>query len=636
MRTSIYDALEIGANSSITSIRAAVRAVVRRFWAVPRDASGDSEEAIRFAALAASLLVDPIRRKDYDIALSPGAGSGPWGVPLGGVTGRDTPMSEGSTNSRVMGTDAAVSQVSMAARAPKALPGVDALADPLPDGKAWQSPLLWVGFALAALLLGFTGWQWLVGWTKISGPVAVAVAVGLVAGAFAASLWFARSREAPTAAATLSRLAIIKWRREGSIYIGVPPPQHDTAWIFKLRLMELTRSDAGFITATSGWRRFTARLLDYALVALGLLALLALAQAALPGLANGWLLLRSPLLLPVLAVLLTIPLESAFVRRVRTTPGKWLLGLITVLGVSRPADHPQPDNAQLAWARALRAAWSGAALGIWPATLLRLSRQLNAAADGEPEWEVAGDSVVMARPLVAPAVATAIMLLLAATFAIAGQWQRDLPTYLKPLQGVTEAATASAQKFAGHASGSAATAPSAARSDTAPAPAAAAPTASTTPATATAPATAASAAVDAAAPAATHGMPRPGGSVVVKTPRAPDAPATAPTTVAADESPADAEMAKLASAAQARRARLDSIARQAEAARRSGHYGALQGACQQWTKEQPGSAEAWRCYGLAQYQNGAGRDALPALRQAIKLEPHDSQVDEAILRILRP
>jgi cytochrome c-type biogenesis protein CcmH/NrfG len=39
---------------------------------------------------------------------------------------------------------------------------------------------------------------------------------------------------------------------------------------------------------------------------------------------------------------------------------------------------------------------------------------------------------------------------------------------------------------------------------------------------------------------------------------------------------------------------------------------------------------------LAQQQNGAGRDALPALRQALKLEPKDSQVEAAILRILRP
>ena len=95
-------------------------------------------------------------------------------------------------------------------------------------------------------------------------------------------------------------------------------------------------------------------------------------------------------------------------------------------------------------------------------------------------------------------------------------------------------------------------------------------------------------------------------------------------------------MSKQLNAAQARRNRIDGYARQAEAARKSGNYGGLQASCQRWTEEQPGSAEAWRCYGLALHQNGAGRDALPALRQALKLEPNDAQVEAAILRTLRP
>jgi cytochrome c-type biogenesis protein CcmH/NrfG len=95
-------------------------------------------------------------------------------------------------------------------------------------------------------------------------------------------------------------------------------------------------------------------------------------------------------------------------------------------------------------------------------------------------------------------------------------------------------------------------------------------------------------------------------------------------------------MARLSSASQARRARIDGYARQAEAARRSGSYVGLQASCQRWTQDQPGNGEAWRCLGLAQFQTGAGRDALPALRQALKLEPRDAQVESAILSILRP
>ena len=110
----------------------------------------------------------------------------------------------------------------------------------------------------------------------------VAVAGALAGLLFAAALWLGRAREPAAAVASLSRLAIIKWRREGSIFIGLPPPQHDTAWIFKLRLMELTRSAAGFVTATNPWRRLVARLVDYSLVALATYGLIALADAFVP------------------------------------------------------------------------------------------------------------------------------------------------------------------------------------------------------------------------------------------------------------------------------------------------------------------------------------------------------------------
>ena len=95
-------------------------------------------------------------------------------------------------------------------------------------------------------------------------------------------------------------------------------------------------------------------------------------------------------------------------------------------------------------------------------------------------------------------------------------------------------------------------------------------------------------------------------------------------------------MARLAAASRARMARIDGYAKRGEAARRSGNYGGLQATCQRWKQEQPGNGEAWRCLGLAQFQGGAGREALPALRQALKLEMGDAQVEAAILSILRP
>jgi uncharacterized RDD family membrane protein YckC len=631
MRSSIYDALEVSSSAPVHVIQVALRRVVRRFWAVPRDASGDSEEAVRFAALGASILVDTVRRKDYDAALNPGVGAGPWRLPIGGQPTGDG--STGSTNSRVLGEGSVEpSQLSIEAKPPTALPGVDALAEPLPDGTAWASPLVFVGVAAAWLLLcyGFT-----LRFTETIpalGPgEALLVATGVAAVLMAIATWLSRAQEPAVAAASLSRLAIIKWRREGSIFIGVPPPQHDTAWIFKLRLMELTRSAAGFVTATSVLRRLAARLIDYALVALVVYFALAAIGAVVHGAEFWFVVLRSPVVLPILVALAAIPAEAAFYRAMRTTPGKWLLGLVPVIGTTRPADHSVPGDAQLAWSRAASAAWSGAALGFWPLSLVRLARHVRLARELETDWDARGDSIVMARPLVATTLATGLMVLVAASLILFSGWRRDyseaLPHLTNPfasiqsllsgLPGLSRGAPASTSAPAGDAQTPATAVVPTATEPVASAASPAMPTPTPAPAAETAPAK--------TLPA----VPPP--PVVASPPAA--AVATAPS---AAKSVAETEMSKQANAAHARRLRIDGYMKQAESARRSGSYGALLGNCQRWTQDQPGSAEAWRCFGLAQYQNGAGRDALPALRQALKLEPNDSQVEAAILKILRP
>ncbi len=605
MRTSIYDALEIATNSSAENIRVAVRTVVRRFWAVPRDASGDSEEAVRFAALAASMLLDRTRRKDYDVALNPGVGSGPWRLPVGGAGLRDMPLSEGGTDSRVLGEGAEVSQLSIVATAPKALPGVDALAEPLPEGAAWQSPLVWGGFAFATLLLWYALTQWFSGAMTYRLLVGLGGAALLAAASVFAALWASRVRAVPQAAASLSRLAIIKWRRESSIFIGAPAPQHDTAWVFKLRLMELTRSAAGFVTATNAWRRFAARVVDYSIVGLLVFGVIQLGDVVLPWPDAWFAWMRSPLLLPVLTVLAAVPAEALLLRTIRTTPGKWLLGMVVVVGVTRPADHAAPSQAQLCCRRAWQAAWRGAALGVWPLALVWLPGQLERARRRENDWEVGGDSLVMARPLARSGVATAVAVVLAAVLTVGAAWRSDGQTWWPALRASVGSMSALMTDLMPRRSAPVQAPPVA--GDEPVAPGGGAPVAPVT----------------TGAPAAPPDTPR---GTVQPVPAV--APAASPT--------ADDEMTRQARASQARRARVEGYAKQAEAARRSGNYGALMGACQQWTQDQPGNAEAWRCYGLAQFQNGRGRDALPALRQALKLEPNDRQVEAAILAILRP
>ena len=607
MRNSLYDALEVNSSSTTDAIKVALRTVVRRFWAVPRDASGDSEEAVRFAALAASILVDPVRRKDYDAALNPGVGAGPWRLPIGRHGGSGDAAGEGGTHSRIMAEGGVeVSQLTIEAVVPKALPGVDALSESLPDGNAWASPLMWAAFGIACLALWFAAARPFPGWFNLSLVQALLVALGAVAAAYAVSAWLSRSQEVAVAAAGLSRLAIIKWRREGSIFIGTPPPQHDTAWIFKLRLMELTRSASGFVTSSNPWRRLAARLVDYALIAVVLHVGIWFVDQMVPVLDELFILARSVLLLPTLVVLTAIPAAALSQRVFGNTPGKWLMSLQLVTGVSRPADHTEPTERTLLWARATRVAWSGAALGFWPVALFRLPRNMRLARDTETDWEGSGDSLVMARPLTAPALATGLVILLASTLILLSGWRRD---YIAAWPAIASATAAAQTAFTGFF------------------PAATSPMHKVASQVAV-PQTTDDARAEpvAVTPAPSAEMPS-----VASTPGAKQ-PIAAPSAV----SGAEAEMARLATASQARRARIDGYVKQGEAARRSGNYGGMQATCQRWMQDQPGNGEAWRCLGLAQFQGGAGREALPALRQALKLEPRDAQVEAAILSILRP
>lgn len=606
MRNSLYDALEVNSSSSTHAIQAALRTVVRRFWAVPRDASGDSEEAVRFAALAAAILVDPVRRKDYDAALNPGVGAGPWRLPIAGRQGGEA-LAEGGTHSRIFANEAGegveVSQLTIEAVVPKALPGVDALAEPLPDGTAWASPLVWLGFFAASLLLWYGLSRPFPEWFELSVSKALVGASGMIALAYAFAAWISRSHEVAGAAASLSRLAIIKWRREGSIFIGAPMPQHDTAWIFKLRLMELTRSASGFVTASSPWRRLAARLIDYALLANVLYLGIYLIDQFVPVLNEGFIFVRSVLVLPTLVALMAIPAATLFHRVFGTTPGKWLFSLQLVTGITRPADHTEPSERKLLWSRASRAAWSGAALGFWPLALWRLPRNLRLARDSETDWESNGDSLVMARPLTAPAFATGLVILLASALILLSGWRRDyIAAWPYAVTLVVSAQSSVSKLFDAKLSRS-------------------------TPATQ---ATPAPTAVD--GPASFEPPP----VAALRAPPDSAKPAKQQSALPAAQVGPEADMAKQATAAQAWRARIDAYAKQAEGARRSGSYAGLLGSCQRWTQEQPGNGEAWRCYGLAQFQGGAGREALPALRQALKLEPRDPQVEAAILNILRP
>ncbi len=603
MRATFYEALEVPSTSDTPSLRSALRSILRRFWSVPRDPSGDTEEAVRFVALGAAILTDDRRREQYDASARRGATTNPWrvgndGVPLAGadVGAMGLPGSHGGDSA----------QISIANGEPTLLPAVHALTDPLPEHTLWAASL---AYAMAAIAMGLgVAFAYFGASASLSGGAAAAVAVvALIAGALVASQLTIVSSE--LSGFSLARLAVTKWRREASVFVGNPPPQQDTAWIFRLRVMELTRSAAGYSSAPHVLHRTLARLADYAVIAGALLTVFWIFEALFPASTAVVKWLRSPLVLPALSVLVFIPVEIICTAQARTTFGKFLLGVVVVTGVTEPDDRAALEGSRFSAARALAFARSAAFFGIWPVALVRLGKTLRTLRVGEASWEAAGDSVTLVRPapflMRTSGAALALSAIVGCAFLWASDFRAAYDALTARLTTSVSAVKTSAQEAMSTASKSA---KEAVASATLPVP-----TASTS---APAPTPDVNPPASAATPSATATKVRESG--------------------AANETVTANEFEKQTSLAQARRARIDNAEKKSAAARATGSYAGLQGVCERWTQDQPGSAEAWRCLGLAKFQSGAGRDALPALRQALKLDANDAQVEAAIFKILRP
>jgi hypothetical protein len=554
-----------------------------------------------------------------------GVSTNPWRMGKDGTAGADSNLLGSQSNP--VGSAQLVTATSDAQRA---IPAVRALTEPLPELDQWASGIAYVLSAAvlgaAALFVYFAAYQSL-GSNLSMLLMLLVLATGL---AIASQT---KVVVAELSGFTLARLAITKWRRETSVFVGNPPPQQDTAWIFRLRVMELTRSAAGYSSAPHIGIRFLARCADYALIALIVMCFLGVLGWIAPSLSGVIALLRSPVVLPALVVLLAIPLETYAIAKWRTTPGKFLLGVVIACAMTQPDDQPEPSVTRLAGARALTFARSAAFFGLWPLVLLRLSRQLRAMRGEEGAWEAAGDSVTLLRAAPLLMRASAVSLALAASVGFAFIWYSDIVRLLPAVtKTANEVAIAPLNKDAAKQVTDVAKAtltPSDTTSISATPPPIPAPVAADS---------APSAAPTTVAPASSSDAPA---AVPTKPATAPAKPSPAPVIVAPKSAsgeikPSPSEFEKQAAVAQQRRSRIEAAEKRVAAARRGGSYAGLQAVCERWTQDQPGSAEAWRCLGLAQFQSGAGRAALPALRQALKIEPNDSEIEAAIFSILRP
>jgi hypothetical protein len=417
MRATFYEALEVQSTADTGAIRAALRAILRRFWSVPRDPSGDTEEAVRFVALGAAILTDDQRRESYDIAARRGANTNPWRVSDDGASMNDSNM--------LKMEDSSASNLPINHGEPRVLPPVTALTDALPEQTTWTSGVAYglgaLALAMAALFVYFVLGLW------FGSVVAMFAMLALLAASVVVALQL-KVVTTELSGFTLSRLAITKWRRETSVFVGDPPPQQDTAWIFRLRVMELTRSAAGYSSALHIGIRMLARVVDYSLVAILLLLVLWTVGWLMPDLSGLIALLRSPLVLPALVVLLAIPIDSIAIAKWRTTPGKFLLGVVVASGLTQPDDRPTPDRASLAFARAVAFARDVGYFGLWPLALARWSAHAKKIRLDEGSWEAAGDSVTLVRAAPLFLRVAGVSLALAGAIGVAALWAHDVKT----------------------------------------------------------------------------------------------------------------------------------------------------------------------------------------------------------------
>ena len=70
MKATLYDALGISPTSSEEEVRAALRGLIRKYYAKTRDGQGNVEEALRFINHASRILSDNERRERYDNELT--------------------------------------------------------------------------------------------------------------------------------------------------------------------------------------------------------------------------------------------------------------------------------------------------------------------------------------------------------------------------------------------------------------------------------------------------------------------------------------------------------------------------------------------------------------------------------------
>ena len=599
MKATIYEALGINPAASDEEVRASLRRLIRKYYTKTRDGQGNVEEALRFINHASRILSDPQRRSRYDkeLALSDGTTEQKIAhvvnhavAEAGEQTDVGAPDAEGegSRPDLEASLDAAMDQALVDAPPPEVSRHHPGLTERVVSFS--RSPWVTLGlcvlfgaFIAAAILFVTPADAVLVAKQVLVWLTLTLVVLAVIYGAVNSAAWL-RRRAAPPAPSLQPQtdLAILNWRREKSVFLGTNQPAEDASWIFQLRMAELERAKSGRTSEPRPWHRLAARLFDYAIWGLVLALLLSelAGMGAVPeSLARS---LGHPLIAPMLITLSWVPVEALLIAALGSTPGKWLFGIFLQFSIS-DAYARRDTQAQLARAlrRGFRVWWEGMACG-FPllAPFLVAVAYEKLAQNQETDWDFAEDVLVTHGPPGVLNAVTGVCGLAAMLWLYGVAWHQPMADSIGWARATVSDAFPSFSEIKGGlvADGgliSNLSLPSAG-----------------------------SLSLPGSGGAAANAGPPPG------TPIDPEL---------------DREFAE-------RKARVNALRSEGPRMLASGNYRRAAELCRTWTTIELGSAEAWRCFGLAQQALGYHQDAINAFRKAKQYDPADRTLDAAIDR----
>jgi hypothetical protein len=437
MKPTLYEALGLSQTAAPSEIKAALRRLVRRYYAKTRAGHTDVEEALRFLNHASHVLGNPQRRADYDSELAKGIATESSLTTVGELSAHEVGRPQSARESEYEEEPpipVALSITKIEKERGKPQTEVEAIPEwtaQLADFRRTRAGEL-AGLLVAVLMLAVV-WNLALPTEGTSantlkfavlGVVATVILAGFIYAlvhALSQSIWKPPHAEG---AITIVEGMIPRWRRDRTVFMGTGGPVEDATWLFRLRMAELKRVSAERVSDPQPLMRLFARLFDYGLWGIVLLGLFGLVRLAGPVGAQIATVLTHPLLLPIVITLSWIPIEGLLLAQIQTTPGRWLLCVYLHYQVSNPY---APEELRFSFAAAARRAvevwWRGCGAGVPFVSMIAAARaREHISRSGETTWDSQRDCLVTHGPVGSLSLVSLVIGLIASTLAFASWW----------------------------------------------------------------------------------------------------------------------------------------------------------------------------------------------------------------------